>query len=259
MAQLNVLYEYKTIKDLARIFSFFVSSGKEELSVSEISKNTALIPSKVSRILRTLEGKDYFQKNLETAKYRLGIAAFELGMTTALNFPLRKIIRPHIEQIVKELNLAGSWAIRIREKVFVIDRIQNLNLDLIFPQLELNVPIYSSSLGKIFLAYLPESEQDQIFRSVALQKLTPATVVNIQSIKKNLKMIREKGFSLDIRETHDEIFSIGAPIKDRDGEVTAAICATSDLSNSNLNRIEELGDYLKRKGLFISSQLGYRG
>ena len=62
-------------------------------------------------MLRTLEDKGFFERNLEMYKYRLGIEFFELGMVYIFNFPLRKILRPHIEQMTKELNLTASWGI----------------------------------------------------------------------------------------------------------------------------------------------------
>jgi DNA-binding IclR family transcriptional regulator len=81
----------------------------EERSVTEISKALGMLPSKVSRMIRTLESEGFFERNLETGKYRLGIEFFELGMVYIFNFPLRKIVWPHIDPMMKELNLTEGW------------------------------------------------------------------------------------------------------------------------------------------------------
>ena len=86
---------YKTLKDLARIISLFNTFQVEERSVTEISKALGMLPSKVSRMIRTLESEGFFERNLETGKYRLGIEFFELGMVYIFNFPLRKIVATH--------------------------------------------------------------------------------------------------------------------------------------------------------------------
>jgi len=83
------------------------------------------------------------------------------------------------------------------DKVVVVDRIQNLNIDLLTHRLGLNIPIHSTSIGKVLLAYLPEKEQDRILKSTNLVKFTDTTLIDQKLIKRNLKLIRERGFSTD--------------------------------------------------------------
>jgi DNA-binding IclR family transcriptional regulator len=249
---------YKTLKDLAKIVSLFNSFQVEERSVTEISKALGMLPSKVSRMVRTLEAEGFFDKNPETGKYRLGIGFFELGMAYAFNFPLRKIIRPHIEQMAKELNLTASWGILKNSKVIVIDRIQNLNIDLLSHRIGLNLPIHTTSIGKVLLAYAPEEEQDEMLRSSNFVKFTDKTIVDIDVIKENLKIIKERGYSTDAEETHEDLNCIAAPIKNGFGDVIAAINLMDEKSRTSSEKLFQFADYLKEKALFISSQLGYR-
>jgi DNA-binding IclR family transcriptional regulator len=249
---------YKTLKDLAKIISLFNTFKVEERSVTEVSKALEMLPSKVSRMLKTMEGEGFFEKNLETGKYRLGIGFFELGMVYIFNFPLRKIMRPHIEQMAKELNLTASWAILNNPKVIVVDRVQNLNIDLLTYRIGLNLPIHSTSLGKVLLAYLPEEEQNRILKSVNLTKLTSKNIVDENLIKENLKLIRERGYSTDEGETHEDLNCIAAPIRNGNGEVIAAINLMDEKSRTSAEKLFGFADYLKEKVLFISRQLGYR-
>ena len=248
---------YKTLKDLARIVSLFNSFQVEERSVTEISRALGMLPSKVSRMLKTLEREGFFEKNLETGKYRLGIAFFELGMVCAFNFPLRKIIRPHIEQMAKELNLTASCAILRNSRVVVIDRVQNLNIDLLAYRIGLNLPIHSTSVGKVLLAYLSEEEQDRILQSVNLVKFTDATVVDQKLIKQKLRLVRERGYATDQEETHQDLNCIAAPIRNGNGQVIAAINLTDEKSRTSAQKFFQIASYLKERALFVSRQLGY--
>jgi DNA-binding IclR family transcriptional regulator len=249
---------YKTLKDLTRILSLFNTFQAEERSISEISKTLKMQPSKVSRMLKTLENEGFFEKNPHTGKYRLGIGFFELGMAFAAHFPLTKIIRPHIEQMAKELNLTASWAILKNSKIIVMDRVQNQNIDLLAQRVGLNLPMHTTSVGKVLLAYLPEEEQDRILKSTRFEKFTAATVVDRKVIKKNLASIREKGFATDEGETHEDLNCIAAPIKDASGEVIAAINLMDERSRTAAEKVRQLSDYLKEKAFFISRQLGFR-
>src|SRR4030042_5640527 len=187
------MHEYKTLRDLTRVLSLFNSFESEERSVMEISRNLSMLPSKVSRMLGTIEKEGYLEKNPGTKKYRLGIRFFELGVVYAFHLPLRRIIRPHIEKMAKELNLTVGWAILRNNRVIVVDRIQNMNIDMLAQRIGLNLPIHTTAIGKLLLAYLPEEEQDKILESIDLVKLTDATMVDKKIIKESLKVVKERG------------------------------------------------------------------
>ncbi len=251
------MQEYKTLTDLTRILLLFNTFQSEERSVTEISKNLNMLPSKVSRMLATIEKEGFLERNPETNKYRLGIRFFELGMVYAFHFPLRRIIRPHLEQMAKELNLTASCAILRNTNVVVVDRIQNMNIDLLAYRIGLNLPIHTTSFGKVLLAYLPEEEQDRILESVRLTRLTNATILDKKLIKENLKLVRERGYSTDEGETHEDLNCIAAPIKNREGAVIAAINLMDEKSRTSAQKLFEYASYLKEKALFVSRQLGY--
>ena len=251
------MQEYKTLKDLAEILSIFNNFQLEEVSVADISKQLDMAPSKVSRMLGTLERDDFFSKNLTTGKYRLGLKFFELGIVYAFHFPNRKIIRPHIEEMAKDLGFTASWAILKRSKIIVVDRVQNLNVDLMSHRLGLNLPIHSTSIGKVLLAYLPEDEQERILSTSTLTKYTDTTVVDPKKIKEILKHVREQGYATDRGETHADLNCIAAPIRDASGHVVAAINLMHENSKFSAENLFSKSGYLKDKALFISRQLGY--
>jgi DNA-binding IclR family transcriptional regulator len=251
------MHEYKTLKDLTKIILLFNTFQFEERSVTEISKILSMLPSKVSRMLGTIEKDGFLEKNPETKKYRLGIRFFELGVVYAFHLPLRRIIRPHIEQMAKELNLTVGWAILRNNRVIVVDRIQNMNIDMLAQRIGLNLPIHTTAIGKLLLAYLPEEEQDKILESIDLVKLTDATMVDKKLIKENLKVIKERGYATDEGETHEDLNGIAAPIKNSTGDVVAAIHLMGENSRTSPQEFFQFASFLKEKALFISRQLGY--
>jgi IclR family KDG regulon transcriptional repressor len=251
------MQEYKTLKDLTKVFLLFNTFQSEERSVTEISKELNMLPSKISRMLGTMEKEGFLERNPETGKYRLGIRFFELGMVYAFHFPLRRIIRPHMEQMAKELNFTVSWGILRNNRVIVVDQIRNMNIDLLAHRIGLNLPIHTTSIGKALLAYLPEEEQDKILGSINLRKLTNFTIVDKKVIKESLNLIRERGYSTDEGETHEDLNCIAAPIKNGNGDVIAAINLTDEKSRTSSEKLFQFAPYLKEKALFVSRQLGF--
>lgn len=248
---------YKTLNDLAKIIHIFNDFKVEEASVMEISRALKMSPSKVSRMVGTWEREDFFEKNPESGKYRLGVKFFELGIVYAFHFPLRKIIRPHIEQISKDCDISVSYAIFRNDKPIIVDRIQALNIDLFPYRLGFNLPLHTTSLGKILLAYLSEEEQERILQSQSLTRFTDATIVDVKLIKENLKLIKEKGYATDAGETHEDWNCISVPIIDGNGSLVAAITLMDEKTRNSAEQLFQCSEYLKEKALFVSRQLGY--
>jgi len=248
---------YKTLKDFAKILELFSFMRVNELSVSEISRSFKISPSKVSRMLRTMEEEGYFERNTQTKKYSLGIRFFELGIIYASNSPLHKIIRPHLEEMAKGTNLTASWGILRNCRVIVIDRIQNLNIDLLAQRIGLDIPVHSTSLGKILMSYLPEEEQDNILTSTELKRFTPATIIDRELIKEDLRICKQRGYATDREETHEDLNGIAAPVRNRKGEVVAAINLMADGFGMAPDRLFVHTEYLRKRAVFISRQLGY--
>jgi len=249
--------KYKTLEDLSKIISLFRDMTVGELSVTEISRQLALSPSKVSRMLKTLENEGFFEQNPNTAKYSLGFKFFELGVAYAFHLPLRKIIRPHIESLAQELKVTASWGIINQGRVIVVDRIQIMGLDTLAHRIGTNMPVHSTSIGKVLLANLSHEKLNEVLGLSQLIKYTNKTVVDPKLIKKNLKVIREQGYAFDDGETAQDIVCVAAPIKDSSGSVIAAINLTDSITHTSPDRMMEYIPLLKERALFISRQLGY--
>jgi IclR family transcriptional regulator, KDG regulon repressor len=251
------MLEYKTVKDLMKVLMLFNTFQCDEKGVAEISKDLHMLPSKVSRMLATMEKDGFVERNHDTNKYRLGMALFELGLVYAFHFPLRRILRPHIEQMAKEMNMTASWGILRENRVVVVDHMRNMNVDLLANRMGLILPVHTTSIGKALLAYLTQEEQNRILGSVNLPKLTEASLVDRELLKKSLNLVRQRGYSTDEGETHTDLNCIAAPVKDAGGKVVAAINLTDEKARTSVEKLHELAPYVKDKALFVSRQLGY--
>ncbi len=142
-------------------------------------------------------------------------------------------------------------------RVIVVDHIRNMNIDLLAQRIGLNLPVHTTSIGKVLLAYLGEEEQDKILASVNLSQLTDKSLVDKKLVKQNLKLVGERGYSTDEGETHVDLNCIASPIKDASGKVIAAINLMDEKTGTSAEKLFEIAPYLKDKALFVSRQLGY--
>jgi IclR family transcriptional regulator, KDG regulon repressor len=252
----NADLRYKTLKDFSRILSLFEVPDVEERSVSDIAKSLQMLPSKVSRMLKTLELEGLVERGLHSGKYRIGARFLQIGLLYVFNHPLRRVILPHIEQTASDLRLLSAWGIFKNGRAIIVDRVGSDKGPPVH-LLGLDVPLHSSSYGKLFLSYMPDEERTRVLRSLAYVKLSPVTIDNAESMKKEIVRVRKKGYAMDEGETRGDLVGIAAPIFDDSEALVAALTVSGRNSEFSKNRATETA-YLKEKALFISRQLGYR-
>jgi DNA-binding IclR family transcriptional regulator len=248
---------YKTLRDLSRILSYISTIGTETIGVTEIAKGVQMLPSKVSRMLSTLEDEGFFERESVTGRYSLGGRFFELGMLYVCNNPLRMIFHPHLEQITGELKLASSFAIFKNNKIVVVDKINIVGSGV---RHDFNLPIHSSSFGKVFLAALSDDEVRKVLRAADLTSFTDATITDPKAIVNGLAQVREAGYAIDNGETQEGLISIAVPVRDASGGLVAALNILAyPKSPFGPEQQSQIASYLKAKAFFISKQLGYTG
>jgi DNA-binding IclR family transcriptional regulator len=116
-------------------------------------------------------------------------------------------------------------------------------------------PAYASSMGKVLLADLPESELKAILGRGKLKKLTPNTITEMPRLLEELGRIREQGFALDNEETFPGIRCVGAPIRDAGGKVIAAVSVTVPAQRMSDERVRELWRLVTKSARMISERV----
>ncbi len=119
-----------------------------------------------------------------------------------------------------------------------------------------HLPLHSTALGKVLLAHEPGAA-----RAVCRQdlvRLTPRTVTDQPSLRRQLAGIRESGFAVSVEENRPGSSAIAAPIRDRGGHVVAAVSVEGPPDSLFPDGPRAaLVDQVIRAGRSISRQLGH--
>lgn len=247
--------ESKTVFKIVEIFSLF-SQEKEEIGVREVSRILHFSPSNVYRLLSSLKSFGFLEKD-ERKHYRLGEKIFEIGALYSYHFPVRKIIRPHAEELALKFGVGVHFGIPSKTQphsAIIIDRILGAQSTAPIHRITLNVPLHSAGVGKAILAFLPSAKRNKIVKELVLTKFTGNTITNKKRLFSELNWIRENGFALDREETHNNLFCIAAPIF-QNQTLVGALSLSGSVERFNEETINEIAKVLKEKTMFISRQL----
>jgi DNA-binding IclR family transcriptional regulator len=86
--------------------------------------------------------------------------------------------------------------------------------------------LHANAPGKVILAYLPDTERDDILRRMAFTPHTAATVASLDAFNKELADIRRRGYAFDREEDVEGIRCLAIPVFAAGHRIAASIFMT---------------------------------
>lgn len=228
-------------RSLMRLLRLFDALAKSKDGLSLAALNTVLDSPKSSllNLLRPLVADGYL--TYDSGRYRLGPSIFRLSANIMSAWNLSSTLRPFLEEL----------ALRARESVFlgVLDKIGKVitYVDAIESphSVRFSVPIggvrplYSTAAGRVLLAFADEAFQEEYFKTVRLEQLTPRTLSTRKGVREELQRIRKTKISVSLGEMFAESAAIAAPVFGAEGVVIAALAIGAPTERLN-PRLAEL-------------------
>src|SRR5262245_26333256 len=204
--------------ELLSAFSF----REPRLSLAELASRTGIPRATAFRLLSTLEHSGYLVKI--HGAYQPGIKCFVLGNIVAGGLDLRETAHPHVVALRDLTRETTQIAILDHWQVVYLDRVLSPEpVGYMRARAGAILPAYCTGLGKTLLAYRPESEVESWAATQKFPALTPTTITSAKRLMKELRLIRERGYGVDLEEREKGVCCIAAPICNHTGDVVAAI------------------------------------
>jgi len=227
------------------------------LSLSQIAQGVGLPKTTAHGIITTLRALRLVEQSAYTGQYRLGIRLFELGSAVARKWDLRTTSARYLTQLVEEFKETAQLAVLDQDQVLYIDKREGVQPFRIASDVGMRLPVHCTALGKVLLAYQPESEIRRIIVQRGLQRFTRATICQPELLFAELKRIRDQGYAIDKGEIMDFLRCVAAPIRNGQTQVIAAISISGPISRMIGRRFNDIRDKVVRAAAEISKEMGY--
>ncbi len=214
-------YPIHSVENTFSLLEVLAGNGLE-LGIAEFCRKTALPKGTVHRLLGTLKNLGYIEQNPQNRKYRFTIKIFKLGTAIIDKIGLSQTI-PYMKELSQQFNETVNLAILDRDEIIYLYSVgsdNTLKLDL---RIGSNQPAYCAAIGKVLLAYLSEKGLDNYLQRVKLKPFTPYTITSKEYLKKDLKLIRERGYSFVNEEYMAGVACVAVPLKDHQNKVCAGL------------------------------------
>lgn len=244
----------KSVDKALRIVQLFINS--ESLSFTEICQQADLPKATAFNLIETLEVHKYLHRN-PNGRYALGRTLLELGNLYTSRLHLRDIAYPIMQRMSEITNQTSQLTMLSDLNVVYLEKVDSSGLIQLNTRIGSTFPAHCTATGKIMLAFLPEDELNSLLQNRPLTKMTAYTITDKDALKENLAETRRNGYSVDNRESNDQIMAFGAPIRDSSGKVIAGISLTG-LATSFISTSEKSLNCLLEGAAKISKILGYK-
>lgn len=191
------------------------------LTLSEVARSCALTRAAARRFLLTLVDLGYV--HTDGRLFRLTPRVLELGYSFLAGFTLSDLAQPYLEQLVERVRESSSLCVLDGDDIVYVARVPTRRIMTAAITVGTRFPAYVTSVGRVILAHLPDEEIDARLARADLRAHTARTIVAPQLLKAELRRVRRQGYAIVDQELEEGLRSVAAPVRDRDGEVVAAV------------------------------------
>jgi len=231
--------------------------GDETLGVSELARRVGLPKTTVQRVVMTLRDGGWLSATANPpTRWRPSTAFFALASRFFRGWNLRSAAAPILRDLRDRTMEAVTLVVPQSRYVVHVDRVESLFPIQATSSIGSLTPIHASSSGKAILSHLSEREVIELLPPT-LERFTDNTIIDRNSLMRDLETTRERGYSVSWQEYRYEVIGVGAAITNLLGRPIAAISTLIPQMRISSDRIAELGPLVAASALAISAQIGY--
>lgn len=224
--------------------------------VTEIAAELGVHKSTVFRLLATLESRGLVEQHGERGSYRLGYGVVQLAAGATKADDLSLLSRPICRRLAEVVRETVNVAVHDGTAIVSIDQVLGSPTITTHNWVGQRAPMHATTAGKVFMAHMDPEQLDDLLAE-PLEAYTPHTVVDPAALRRELALVRERGYATTMEENEIGLVAVGAPIRTLDGRVIAAVTASGPTFRISPENLPELAEHVLAAAAEISQRHGY--
>jgi IclR family transcriptional regulator, pca regulon regulatory protein len=218
------------VQSLARGLKVITAFGPAtpQLTLSDVARATALTRAAARRFLLTLADLGYVETDGKV--FRLTPRVLDLGYAYLSSVSLPGLAEPHLEWLVQQTGESSSMSVLDGTDIVYVARVPTSRIMTVAINVGTRFPAYATSMGRVLLAGLPGDELEPVLDGTAVRRLTEHTLADVPALRRELALVRQRGWALVDQELEPGLRSLAAPVRDRRARVVAAVNISSHVS-----------------------------
>lgn len=210
-------------------------------SQSELAALLKLPQTAVHRLAAALEHLGYIQKHAATRTLRVTQKLLLLGQPHSGSRSLIEACLPTLRSISRLTNETTQLCVLAEGQCVILEQIPSRHPFKYVVDLGSRAPTQCCAPGKAMLAFLPESELNDILDQLHFHAFTKNSILCAGALRVELEKVRRLGYAIDEAEHFEGIHCIAAPLLDAYGHPFAAITIAGPSSRIPKTSFQHLG------------------
>lgn len=198
-------------------------AGRAEMTLSQIADEISVTSSAAFRFVYTLEQEGYLIKDEKSRSFRLAPRVMELGYSYIKSLDLGDVAAVHARNLRDTSGFSVHVSVLENTEAVYIYRAMSPSPMVSNIPVGSRLPAFATSMGRVMLADLTETELKRRFHDYAFEKFTDGTIESFAELKSALAEDRKKGYVAQASQLAEGTVAIAAPITDRSKQVIGAI------------------------------------
>jgi len=208
---------------LDRAFRILTAFGPDHrsLTLTSLSLRAGLPKASALRITRKLVEWGALERT-DKGEYVIGLRLLEIASLAPRGHGLRATALPYLEDLHHSTGQHVLLAVRDGLEAVLVERLSARRADRVLYRVGGRMPLHSTGVGLVLLAYAPPHVQDEVLASDLLVE-PEGRRLSAASLRVQLAEVRREGVAIASRPTAELMTSVAAPISDHSGATVAAI------------------------------------
>jgi DNA-binding IclR family transcriptional regulator len=197
---------------------FHLHAAAEARGVTAIGRELGMPKSSAHRLLAALSRRGLVEQDAR-GRYRPGIGLLALGLGALDREPVAAAARPLLEA---EAQATGETVFLVGARagqLVVLDKAEGTGFLRAAPQVGARVPVHATAVGKLFLAFAPDSVS---WPDGPLDRFTERTASDLAMLRREVERARDRGFAENREEWIPGLAVVAAPVL-RAGRLAGAL------------------------------------
>ena len=232
-----------------------IADDPGKLDIARLTKALPFPRGTLYRILAALVAEGLIFENKATGTYSLGHRLIHLASKSWETSDLRSLARDHIEALRNATGETVHLAVPSGTGMVYIDKLESPRTVRMTSRIGTRVEMHATSVGKAYLAALPEEACRQLVASLEMRPRTRNTITDISTLLAEIEKTRTRGYSYDNEENEPDIRCFGGAILDRNGSPVGAVSLSIPIYRYDEERARVVTDKVQETVKAISASV----
>jgi DNA-binding IclR family transcriptional regulator len=226
--------------------------------LQDIAKSLKMPQSTILRFINTFIDFGYMGQDPNNSCYYLTLKLADLGSRAQGSFPFQSSLTKYVKEAASAFNESASLCIeQDMQMVYIATEEGPGRMLQTLHRIGHIAPMHATGVGKLHLLNYSEEALLELGKIRSFPKFTSNTITDLNSLKKELALVRRQGYAVDNEECEEGVRCIAVPVKNYENRVVAGISVSAPVTRLDKKKTDDIIRFLKDISIRASREMGW--